>query len=176
MHTWDLQHRRTVSIIFDTKTNIHYILPVMADDRAPMSFREKSAWIALAAFAGIFALYCWNVVAIVAGRGHGVGEPTALVLVLLAALVIAEGMLHWIVARRSPIEARTPRDEREWLIELKAARIAFFVLLATTFSSNGMLHLRGIGRWEMAQAVMAAIALAEVVNFASRIVLYRRDA
>jgi hypothetical protein len=148
----------------------------MSAERAPMSFREKSAWIALIVFIGIFALYFWNVVMIVAGRGHGLGEPIALVTLLLAALVVAEGLLHWIVARRSPVEVRTPKDEREWLIELRAARIAFFVLLVAAFGTNGMMHIHGIGRWEMAQAVMAAIALAEVVNFASRVVLYRRDA
>jgi len=47
-----------------------------------------------------------------------------LVLSLFAALIVAEVALHLFIAKRSPKEARTPKDERERLIELKATRIA----------------------------------------------------
>ena len=45
------------------------------------------------------------------------------------------------VAIQSPREARTPKDERERLIDMKAARLAFPVLLVGAFAAIGALHL-----------------------------------
>ena len=62
---------------------------------------------------------------------------------------------------------------------LKAAQKGEFIivtmLIAGAFASIGTVHLRA-GRWEMMQATLFAIVLAELSKFGSQIVLYRRDA
>ena len=74
-----------------------------------------------------------------------------------------------------PGEARTPKDERERLIELRATRVAFPVLLFGTFAAIGILHFPP-GKWVMAHAVLLAIVVAELVKFGAQVVCYRRTA
>ena len=151
----------------------------MDNQRPPLSFREKSAWISLASLLIAFGIYFWDFARILAGH-----EPLApmvpLFFSLLAALIIAEVVLHLLIAFRSPKDARTPKDERERLIELKATRIAFFVLLAGALLSIWTMHLRledpRDGTWLMAHCVLFSLVAAGLVKFGSQIVLYRRDA
>jgi hypothetical protein len=145
----------------------------MTTERSSMSFREKSAWISFACFVIVGGIYFGNVARILAGRAH-LHDPTFF-FSLLMALIVSEIVLHALAAARSPGDARTPRDERELLIGLKATRTAFVVLLLGAIASIGTLHL-GVGRWEMAQCILLAVVLAELAKFATEIVLYRRDA
>jgi hypothetical protein len=147
----------------------------MADEHPPMSFREKSAWISLLSFLAVYGVYFWNVVRVLTGR-PALASPISLFVSLLAILIGAELVLHWLFRRLSPHDARTPKDERELLIELRATRVAFVVLLVGAFASIGTLHVPGASRWTMAQCVMLSIGLAELTNFGTRIALYRRDA
>jgi hypothetical protein len=96
--------------------------------------------------------------------------------VMLAGLIALEIALHVAIAIQSPRDARTPKDERERLIDMKASRVAFYVLLAGAFASVGTLHVPGSSRFMVAQSVMGSIILAALVRFATQIALYRRDA
>jgi cytochrome b561 len=93
---------------------------------------------------------------------------------LIGALILSEIALHIVIAVRDPKEARTPKDEREQLIDLKAARAAFYVLMAGAWLSIGTLHLN-FDRLRIADSVLGAIIVAELVKFATQIALYRRD-
>ena len=149
----------------------------MSDPPAPMSFREKSAWISFVLLVVVFGSYFTYIAMVLAGLAR---NRFALFLVVAAAFVVAEITLHVVVAVRSPNDARTPRDEREQLIELKATRTAFYVLLISAFGSIGTVHLRlsdpDDRLWLMMQAILFSIVFAEAVKFAREIVLYRRDA
>ena len=147
----------------------------MVDDRPPMAFSEKSAWISLLSFLVVYAIYFWNVVRRFIGQ-PGLADDMHLFFALLATLVGAELLLHWLVRRLSPHDAHAPRDERDRLIELRATRVAFIVLIIGAFASIGTMHIRGTNRWTMAQCVMLSIGVAELTNFATRIRLHRRDA
>jgi hypothetical protein len=126
--------------------------------------------VTLLVFGGI---YFYRIVQMMTGApGRG---DVFLFLSLVSALVVVEVALHIALAIQSPKEARTPRDERERLIDLKATRVAFYVLVVGAFASIGTVHLRA-GRWEMMQATLLAIVIAELSKFGSQIVLYRRDA
>ena len=92
-----------------------------------MSFREKSAWISLLLLFGLGGIYFGNFARILAGQ-HALSD-LHLFFALIVALIVAEVALHVAIAIRSPQDARTPRDERERLIDLQATRIAFYVLL-----------------------------------------------
>lgn len=84
-------------------------------------------------------------------------------------------MLHIAIAVGDPTEARTPRDERERLIALKASRVGFYVLMAGAWLSIATLHLH-FDRLRMADSMLAAIIVAELARFGTEIALYRRDA
>ena len=66
-----------------------------------------------------------------------------------------------------------PKDEREDLIDLKATRTAFYVLFGGALLSIFTLHFP-INIWTLSQLVLFSIVIAELVKFASQIVLFRR--
>ena len=141
-------------------------------DRLPMSFREKSAWISLVLLLAVFTPFFWNSYQQFTGRVD-TSSAVGTAFLLLAAFVVFEIVLH-AIAIQSPDEANAPRDERERLIEMRATSVAFPVLLVGALSAVGLLHL-GSRAWLMAQVVMLAIVVAEVVRFGLQVVLYRRD-
>lgn len=138
-----------------------------------MSFREKSAWITLVAILIVSAMYVLHV--------PRVFEPSywALhALVLSLATFVAIEVVAWLVLRlRNPAEARTPKDELERLIELKALRIAAYVYFVGSFAAIFITihHTRG-GAHLVGAGVMIAFIVAEIVNYTARIVYYRRHA
>src|SRR5215470_3000396 len=112
--------------IFDMMSNILYI--------AFMSFREKSAWITfftVLIFTVLWFTHVWRVQLLHARDDN----PMLWFFGTVAALIALEIALHIAVAVQSPREARTPKDERERLIDMKASRVAFYVLLVGTFAS-----------------------------------------
>jgi hypothetical protein len=140
-----------------------------------MSFREKSAWISffviLVAFGFYFAAYVNHLLHPGSPHPHFFG----LFLLLVVAVVVLEVVLHILVAIRSPSDANAPRDERDRLINLKAARIAFYVLMTLAFLSVGAMH-HGATALFMGNCIFFAIWVAELTRFGSQIVLYRRTA
>ena len=141
-----------------------------------MSFREKSAWVSLVAFTVGFFIYLLNLVLVAFGQRSM--HPLAEVM-LLTTLIVGAIALQAVIALRSPKEARTPKDERERLIDLKATRTAFFVLVGSAFASIGTVHLPLAGARVhlklLMLAVMLSITAAGVVKFATQVTLHRRD-
>ena len=140
-----------------------------------MSFREKSAWISFFCLLLFGASWLMHVLGI--GFFHARNDnPVFWFLGMLAGLIALEIALHVAIAIQSPREARTPKDERERLIDMKASRVAFYVLLVGAFASVATLHVPGSNRFMMAQSVMGSIILAALVRFGTQIALHRRDA
>lgn len=137
-----------------------------------MSFREKSAWISFVSILLVFVPYFWNVARVV----HGWGTfPFTLAVGFLAAFVLIEIGAHAALALRAPAEARTPKDERERLIEMKATQVAFQVLVLGALTGVGAMHLTN-SVWVMGQAVLLAIVVAELVKFGGQILHFRQGA
>jgi archaellum biogenesis protein FlaJ (TadC family) len=136
-----------------------------------MSFREKSAWISFVSILVVFGAYFWNANRILQGavethRGFVISVG------LLAAFVLIEIVLHVTVAMQAPEEALAPKDEREQLIELKATRVAFQVLVVGALAGVAMMHItRSV--WVMGQHVLLAIVFAELVKFGVQIRYFR---
>ena len=135
-----------------------------------MSFREKSAWISLVLILAVFGPYFWFVGRSLAGQTH-VHGGTQFALILL--FIVLEIVVHIAVAARSPQDANAPMDERENLIDLKATRTAFYVLFGGALLSIFTLHFP-VNVWTLSQFVLLSIVVAELVKFASQIVLFRR--
>src|SRR5437016_12540414 len=114
-----------------------------------MSFREKSVWISFVSILVVFGAYFWNVARIFHGEVD-VHRGFVISIALLAAFVLIEIVLHITVAMQAPNEARAPKDEREQLIELKATRVAFQVLVVGALAAMAMMHItRSV--WMMGQ-------------------------
>jgi len=140
-----------------------------------MSFREKTAWVTLVALVLVSLMYWLHVPSLFEPQRHG--------WVLLASgmsfgtFVVIE-LIAWLVFYlRNPRETRTPRDEREQIIALKATRIGSWVFTVGTFIAIFLaLHLAGAGAVAMGMSVTIAFIIAQVTRQAAIIVYYRRGA
>ena len=140
--------------------------------RSEMSFREKSAWISFVTILLFFGVLFWNVARVLAGRVTA-RAIYPLSMALIAGFVVLEIVLHLVVAMRAPNEALAPRDERERLIDMRATRVAFQVLVVGALAGVGMLHVTS-SAWSMAQVVLLAVVIAELVRFGGQILFYMR--
>ena len=139
-----------------------------------MSFREKSAWISFLTILAVFIPFFWN--SFRQYRGDVAGpEAVSTAFLLLATFVVLEIVLHVGVALRAPDDARSPRDEREHLIDMRATRVAFNVLVVGALAAVATMHLTPRA-WVIQQVVLFAIVAAELVRFGGQILLFRRDA
>ena len=134
-----------------------------------MSFREKSAWIS---FICLLLLTLTFFVA----QHHHPHDATGhlhLALEVFFGFVLLQVVLRWVVALRSPKDARTPKDERERFIELRAARIGFYALVVSELAAMAAFHAHG--RIDMLMwSVLLAILIAWMIKLGTEIVLYRR--
>ena len=136
-----------------------------------MSFREKSAWVTLACFVLVALIYITHV------RDAFSPSPSPWALWVIAlcfgAFIVIEVVAHIVLAIMAPKDARTPKDERERLIELKATRIGAYVFVAGTFLAILTPH-HGATGFGVAVFVLIAFVVAEIVNYSARILYYRR--
>jgi hypothetical protein len=140
-----------------------------------MPFREKTAWISLVTMLAVFGAFYGSVAA---GRVAGFATVHLLILSVLAVIVL-QVVANVVVASLAREDARSPKDERERLIELKATRIAFYVMIVAVFTAIFVLiHTPLMGRHvnapEMALWVTGGVILADVVKSAAQIVYFRR--
>jgi len=141
-----------------------------------MSFREKSAWIS-------FVLLLLLTLGFAVShhyhphdaQGRDLFNPATVFFGILLVFVLLQVVLHLIVALQSPKDARTPKDERERFIELRAARIGFYTLVVGELVAMALFHAHGRPGILMS-SVLLAIFFAWLVKLATEIVLYRRGA
>ena len=137
-----------------------------------MSFREKSTWISFVLLLAISIPFFYQGVRIESGRTSSEAS-FHLFLALVIVFIVGEIVLHAIIAMQSPRDARAPKDERERLIDLKATRVAFFVLMTGALLVIVMVHFP-VDRLEILQALLLSVVVAELTMLGARIVYYRR--
>jgi uncharacterized membrane protein len=140
-----------------------------------MSFREKTAWVTLVALILVSLMYWLHVPSLFEPHRHG---WVLLALGLSFGTFLLIELIAWLVFYlRNPKEARTPRDEREQIIALKATRIGSWVFTVGAFLAIFVtLHLAGAGPVAMGMSVVIAFVLAQVARQAAIILYYRRGA
>jgi uncharacterized membrane protein len=138
-----------------------------------MSFREKTAWVTLIALVLVSFMYWLHIPSLFEPHPHG---WVLLVLSLSFGTFVLIELIAWVVFFvRNPRETRTPKDEREQIISLKASRISSWVFTVGTFIAIFVtLHLAGAGTVAMGMSVVIAFVLAQVVRQAAIIIYYRR--
>ena len=137
-----------------------------------MSFREKTAWVTLCAILLIGL--------VLAVHARGLYQPGSGHLVLhtismcLAAFIVIEVIGYVVLRLRYPKDARAPKDEREQLIHLKALRIAAYVYIVGSFAAIFVtIHILFGNCGAVGTSVLLAFVVAQIANYAARIVYYR---
>jgi len=136
-----------------------------------MSFREKSAWITLIAILLVSVLFFLH--------GPELFRPVAdpwtfhAVVASIAAFIVIEVVAYVVLYLRYPKDARTPKDEREQLIGLKATRLAAYVYVVGSFLAVLTVH-HGASAGTVGYLVLVAFVVAEIVNYTARIIYFRR--
>lgn len=136
-----------------------------------MSFREKTAWIALTAHGVVFGGYflaLWRLWDASYGHGLSIGLLAAAVI----ALIVIVAALTVVAALFDPKDANAPADERETLIELKSERIASYTLSAGVVCLIGAL-LIGWSAVLVANLLLAALVMSELVKALAQIAYFR---
>jgi len=140
-----------------------------------MSFREKSAWISLLAYLGIYGFYFINVAATLT-RGDTEGTQFLGLFgqsVVLFVIVIIVGTV--IAAVTAPRDAQAPEDEREKLIGLKANSASSYVLASGVVLTIGVIFF-GVRDFLVINLLFFSLVVSEIYKNVAQIVLYRRGA
>lgn len=140
-----------------------------------MSFREKSAWIMLIMIVLMTSLWTahmpwWRPFALAPDPNPIVFHALILATVGFVVIVV---VAHIVIAVLAPRDANARADERERLIGLKATRIGAYVYAGLSLSSILIIHL-GANEIGLAYFLLYSFAIAEAVNYAARVVYYRR--
>jgi hypothetical protein len=132
-----------------------------------MSFQEKRAWISQITMGLIYGRYFWAVT-MQGGRG-----PFGNLLATVIMLVVLQVGIITLAAILNPREASAARDEREQLIELKSARVAYAglstgVACACFFGAMNPPIIFNVN------SLLFVLVTAEMLRNACQIVMYRR--
>lgn len=139
-----------------------------------MSVRERAAWTSLFITTAVWAVYFWNLWPDLhdgALRAHTFGAFMLAVFLLVAAQVVIAVVLALTCGAR----ADRPPDEREERIELRAASHGFGMINILLVAVSA-LWMVGASPLVMANGILAAMVLAEVIRSGSIILGYRRGA
>jgi len=138
-----------------------------------MSFREKSAWISLLLYLGIYGFY-FGQVAVALTRGQADGAHfLGLFWQSVVMFVVATIVLTIIAAVLAPKDAQAPQDEREKLITLKANSASGYVLASGVVLVIGAVFY-GADEFLTLNLLFFALVLSEVYKVAAQLVLTRR--
>jgi hypothetical protein len=140
-----------------------------------MPFREKTAWLTLCAILLVSVMFWLHAPSEFNSHSHR--WVLLALLVSLGTYVLIEIVGYVVLRLRNPRDAKTPKDERERLIDLKALRFAYYTFVIGTFAGIFvMLHVVRAGPGTIGTVVLAAFVAAQVAKHAARIIYYRRDA
>ncbi len=141
-----------------------------------MSYREKIAWLSLAAMAVAYGPYF-----ILAAKGPSSWEPWprlhplglfALVSIVRM-LILGAGYLYFRLA--FPREDRPPLDERDRAIEHRSISAAYYVLIAGMILVGCFMPFSSTG-WTIVNAAIFWMVAAEVVHCSVAVASYRAQA
>jgi hypothetical protein len=79
---------------------------------------------------------------------------------------------RWYLRRRSPLDARTPPDERDRAIDRRSVATAYYVLITGVIIVGVVMPFNASG-WDIINAALFAVTLAEVVHYACVVTNYR---
>jgi hypothetical protein len=138
-----------------------------------MPFREKSAWMMIAALGLAGAGYAAIVVNVSLGLERLAPPLIPLIVVFTIAVIVLAAGSHIFIAALAPKDANAPTDERDRAIAARAGAMSgnvFATGVALALGHYLMVHDGDV----LFYAVFAAWTLAQVSEYAFQIALYRR--
>jgi hypothetical protein len=135
-----------------------------------LSYREKSIMGSLAA---ILVGYGYYFAAIFRGSRPPElnGGSVALLISAVFVIVVIEVVSQIVIALASRVE---PKDERDVLIERKAYRNAYILLIAGLFLWMGTVVLFGLTPYLSVNLVLLSVVVSETVKLLTQVFFYRR--
>lgn len=139
-----------------------------------MSFREKRAWVTLITLIAVLVLFWLHIPpARMLAPDRSLWVLHVLMLTITTFIIVE--LVAWIVMRiRSPRDAKTPKDEREQLIELRSIAIAFYAFAILSLGGIFVTLHAGANEVGIGFVTLLSFVIAEIVNYAMRIYYYRR--
>ena len=128
-----------------------------------MTYREKFAWLSLAALAVTFGPY-FALVALGPFANDAMPNFRQLILYAIASGVQMTILLvgRWFL-RRNDADASLPADERDRAISNRAINYAYWVLMVAMILVGGVMPFR-YGGWAIVNAAFFGIVLSQVVS------------
>jgi hypothetical protein len=139
-----------------------------------MSIREKRAWVTLITLIGVLILFWLHIPPTRMLAPASDGWVLHVLMLMIATFIAIEIIAHIVFIVRSPRDARTPKDERERLIELKSLAIAWYVYVILSIGGIFLTIHMGANVIGIGFVVLTSFVIAEIVNYALRIYYYRR--
>lgn len=153
---------------------IFALMEATSDTTSTISYRERVAWVSLAAFTLPYIPYfAW-----LRFKAGPVADMPVLQLVLPFALAAGSSAVLYGLGRlwlwlRFRDDARLPLDERDRAIARRSLSVAYGILIAGMIVVGGLMPFSRAG-WEIVHPTVAFILLAEIVNHGTTVWLYRR--
>ena len=153
---------------------IYYIKYVLAyfkgAESMNLSYREQSIWGSLAITLIVYGYYFATVFS---GAQPSQIDRTALARLIGAVFVIVviEIAYHILIALKSKVE---PKDERDILIETKAYRNSYLLLVADLFMLMGTVVVFGLTPLLTVNLMLLSVVISEIVKYLTQLFLYRR--
>jgi heme/copper-type cytochrome/quinol oxidase subunit 2 len=139
-----------------------------------VSFREKSAWVTLITLVVLMLFYLTHLPPPWWLRANPSGFLFHVLTIGVIAFVVIELVAYAIMALRAPREARAPQDEREQLIALQARSLAARVYAVLSLGSVFLVIHLGANDGGILYCLFLSFIAAQIVNYAARVIYYRR--
>ena len=95
----------------------------------------------------------------------------------VSSAIFVNRRLNDVIPRKTRVghaDARTPKDEREQLIELKSRAVAWYVFVILSLGGIFVTIHAGANEIGLGFVVLLSFVVAEITNYAMRIYFYRR--
>ncbi|HEV2531160.1 hypothetical protein [Phenylobacterium sp.] len=135
-----------------------------------MSLREKSAWVSVVTVVVCFGAYFG---AIAVGLVHRGLETFRLLILCAGAFLALQIGLNAAAALTTPKDGRTPRDEREQLIQARSLSLGYYVLASLVVALGVPFHL-GHPAPDLLNFALLDVVVAGLVVSIAQIVMFRR--
>ena len=139
-----------------------------------MSFEEKSTWVSLAIITFVFVGYFSQVYEGLLSGSLDKAAVTVLFTSAVIAIIVLEVVFHIVIAALNVKDAERPTDERDRLFSTKAGNISGWVLGIGVLIIAGHTFMKEPDAIWVANLLLFAVFVSQVVSYALQIFYYRR--
>ena len=139
-----------------------------------MSFEEKSTWVSLAIISFVFAGYFSQVYQGLISGTLDKADVFGLFIGAVASIIVLEIVLHIVIAILNVKDADQPGDERDRLFSMRAGNISGWVLGIGVLTISAHTFMQELDPLWVANLLLFAVFVSQVVSYALQIFYYRR--